>query len=130
MRITTTLGWTLLVALIAAGGPAEAGDSPVPLATDATNMIELVSFGPVEGGTAGITVMQHPSNFRYPQPVRLHPKFSYFCFAPMVLGDFSIEPGDEYVSRFRYVVHDGPLNAKLTKRLWEDFTKRYSESAE
>ena len=83
------------------------------------------SFGPVEGGTAGVTVMQHPSNFRYPQPARLHPRFSYFCFAPMVLGDFSIEPGRQYVSRFRYVVHDGQLDKAVTKKLWSEFAKMY-----
>ena len=86
------------------------------------------SFGPVENEdgkdtVAGVTVMQHPSNFRYPQPVRLHPKFSYFCFAPMVLGDFAIEPGEEYVSRFRYVVHDGPLDKKQTLALWREFSR-------
>ena len=74
---------------------------------------------------AGVTVMQHPSNFRYPQPVRLHPKFSYFCFAPMVLGDFEIKPGEKYVSRFRYVVHDGPIDKKVTQTLWDEFVKRY-----
>lgn len=79
------------------------------------------SYGPVEGGTAGITVMQHPLNFRYPQPVRLHPKFSYFCYAPMVLGDFAIEPTEEYVSQFRYVAHDGEIDKKLTQHLWEEF---------
>jgi len=84
------------------------------------------SYGPVESEgenpqIAGITVMQHPLNFRYPQPARLHPKFSYFCFAPMVLGDFSIEPNEPYVSHFRYVVHDGPIDNELTERLWKDF---------
>jgi hypothetical protein len=89
------------------------------------------SFGPVDdddakrdddkASVAGMTVMQHPSNFRYPQPVRLHPKLSYFCFAPMVQGDFAIEPGEQYVSRFRYVVHDGPLDKEQTEALWREF---------
>ena len=93
------------------------------------------SFGPVEGdgdeqAFAGLTVMQHPTNFRFPQPVRLHPKFSYFCYAPMVLGDFSIEPGDDYVSRFRYVVHDGKLNKELTAALWAEYRDRYKAAQE
>ena len=98
------------------------------------------SFGPVtaekqgQGADAeplaGVTVMQHPANFRYPQPVRLHPKFSYFCFAPMVLGDFEIKPGQDYVSRFRYVVHDGAIDKEVTKTLWDDFVKRYPSKRE
>lgn len=76
--------------------------------------------GPVEGGTAGIVVMQHPENFRYPQPARLHPNFGYFSYSPMVLGDFAIKPGETYTSRYRYVVHDGPLDKKLVERLWRE----------
>jgi hypothetical protein len=49
--------------------------------------------GQLEGQASGITCFCHPANFRYPQPVRLHPSKPYFCWAPMVLGPFAIEPG-------------------------------------
>ena len=69
----------------------------------------------------GITVMCHPDNFRFPQPVRIHPEKPYFCYAPMVTGDFSIEPGKEYVSKYRYYVHTGKLNPVAAERLWQDY---------
>ena len=52
-------------------------------------------------------MLDHPANFRSPQPVRLHPNKPYFCFAPMVPGAFEIAPGRPYVSRYRLVLHDG-----------------------
>ncbi|NND97746.1 MAG: sulfatase-like hydrolase/transferase, partial [Pirellulaceae bacterium] len=80
--------------------------------------------GLVDGKMAGIAVMAHPTNFRYPQPVRLHPSKPYFCYAPMVLGEFKIQPGETYISRFRYVVHDGDLPRKTIEAAWQDFKQR------
>ena len=80
-------------------------------------------FGPLDGQTCGIAVLCHPQNFRAPQPVRLHPHKPYFCFAPMVLGDFQIEPGQSYVSRYRYVVHSGEPDAAAIDAEWKRFAK-------
>ncbi len=79
-------------------------------------------FGPIEGQVSGALLMDHPDNFRFPQPVRLHPTMPYFCFTPASLGSFSIEPGQPYISRYRFCVHDGPLDQALADRLWRDFT--------
>jgi hypothetical protein len=72
------------------------------------------------GRSGGVVLFDHPENFRFPQPVRLHPNKPYFCFAPMVLGAFEIGPGRPYVSHYRFAVHDGPPDAKAIERLWHD----------
>ncbi len=77
--------------------------------------------GLVDDELAGVTVMGHRTNFRFPQPVRLHPSKPYFCFAPMVIGEFSIHPREEYVSKFRYVVHDGEMKRPRVNRQWKEF---------
>ena len=77
--------------------------------------------GLVEGRYAGVTLLDHPSNFRFPQPVRLHPTKPYFCFAPMVLGSFAIEPGRPYISRYRLIAHDGRPDPEAIERLWRDY---------
>ena len=59
----------------------------------------------------GIAILCHPENFRAPQPMRLHPKEPFVCYAPSQLGDWAIEPGRPYVSRYRFVVKDGKLAA-------------------
>lgn len=79
-------------------------------------------FGPIGGQSTGILVMDHPANFRYPQPVRLHPTLPYFCFAPAAMGDFTIEPGKPYVSRYRFCVHDNQLSVRDGDRLWYDYS--------
>lgn len=69
----------------------------------------------------GVAIFCSPNNFRAPQPVRLHPKKPYFCFAPMVLGPFAIAREKPLVSRYRFVVHSGPLDLELAGRVWRDF---------
>lgn len=81
----------------------------------------VATFGVVDGQSCGIAAMGHPGNFRSPQPTRLHPNKPYFCFAPMVLGDFAIKPGEPYVSRFRFVAFDGEPNSQTLNSLWKDY---------
>lgn len=79
--------------------------------------------GKVNGAFAGVTVLDAPSNFRFPQPVRLHPNKPYFCFAPMVEGPFTIEPGKPYLSQYRVISHDGSPDVKIIERLWNDLAE-------
>ena len=77
--------------------------------------------GEVDGKVGGLTILDHPGNFRFPQPVRLHPNKPYLSFAPEVLGEFEIVPGQKYVSRYRLIVHDGRPDLALIERLWGDY---------
>jgi len=83
--------------------------------------------GKVEGGAAGsgdvagVAILCHPDNFRFPQPMRLHPDEPFFCFAPSQLGDWSIEPGKPYVAKYRFVTFDGPPDKDEIERLWNDY---------
>lgn len=79
--------------------------------------------GKVNGEDCGIAGIQHKSNFRYPQPVRIHPEMPYFCFAPMVAGEFKLEYGKAYISRFRFVAFDGRVNSEELNKISEEFNK-------
>lgn len=79
--------------------------------------------GLVDGRQGGVAVLDHPGNFQFPQPVRLHPNKPYFCFAPMVLGSFTIAPGKPYVSRYRLVLHDGVPDPAAIERAWRDYAE-------
>ena len=83
----------------------------------------VVMHGKVDGKECGIAAFGHPDNFRTPQPVRLHPKKPYFCFAPMVAGEFSLEPGKPYVSHFRFAAFDGKPDLALLDEIWKDLTR-------
>lgn len=79
-------------------------------------------FGPIAGQTTGALIMDHESNFGFPQPVRLHPTMPYFCFTPASLDSFTIQPGTPYVSRYRFYVHDGPLDRHIANQLWQQYS--------
>lgn len=83
----------------------------------------VIAHGLSGGQPAGICILGHPQNFRTPQPVRLHPEKPYFCFSPMILGTFTIDPGRPYVSRYRLAAFDGPVQAERAERLWHDFAE-------
>jgi hypothetical protein len=71
----------------------------------------------------GVALLDHPDNFRFPQPIRIHPNKPYFSFSPMVLDAFEIAPGKPYISRFRLAVHDGRPDAAAIDRLWRDYAE-------
>jgi hypothetical protein len=77
-------------------------------------------YGDLPGGKAGMAVIPHPENFRWPVPVRVHPDLPYFSVSPVTEAAFFIEPGETYVSRYRVVVFDGEVQAKEIDQLkWE-----------
>lgn len=81
----------------------------------------VLQWGKVDGKTVYNAVLCSPENFRFPQPVRLHPKEPFVCYAPQMLGDMAIEPGKPYVMKYRYIVGDGEPDAKAIEKLWQDY---------
>lgn len=79
--------------------------------------------GQVDGETCGITILGHPGNFRFPQPVRVHPGEPFFCFAPQQLGEMEIVPDKEYVASYRFVVADGEPDAATSEAWWKDYAE-------
>ena len=78
-------------------------------------------FGPVDEELAGLAILDHPDNFRHPQPVRVHPDMPYFCLTPMVEGAFDIVPGETYRSSYRFVSFDGEADPGQLEALWQAF---------
>jgi hypothetical protein len=74
-----------------------------------------------DGNLGGIAILGHPSNYRFPQTVRIHPEEPFFNYAPIQLGDMEIEPGRPYVSRLRFITYDGEPDPGLIERLWSDY---------
>jgi hypothetical protein len=93
------------------------------IAGDNTRARWCAIFGEVDGVFAGIAAFGHPGNFRAPQPVRIHPDDPYFNFSPSKLGDWRIDPGMPYVSRYRFVAFDGPAEPAELDRLWNDYAE-------
>ncbi len=79
--------------------------------------------GDVDGATAGVAILSHPDNFRAPQPIRVHPSEPFFCYAPQQAGDMSIQPGETYTVRYRFVIADGEPTAKEIDAWWDEWVK-------
>ena len=70
-----------------------------------------------------MAVLIHPGNFRYPQPLRLNPKNPQLCVAPSQDGDWGIEPGKPFVSRYRFIVTDGAADAAMLESAWKNYAE-------
>ena len=70
-------------------------------------------YGDLPGGKAGMAVIPHPENFRWPVPVRVHPNLPYFSVSPVTEEGFFIAPGETYLARYRVVVFDGEVPEAL-----------------
>lgn len=79
--------------------------------------------GKVDGELCGLTILCHPSNFRAPQPIRIHPTEPFFCYAPQQGGAMEIVPGKPYQARYRIIVADGDPDAAAIRKLAEDYAK-------
>jgi len=87
--------------------------------------------GAIDGKWAGVTVMSHPGNFRHPEPMRIWDKGQvFFNFAPSQLGDWVMEPGKDYVFRYRLYVHEGKAGIDDVERIWCDYAEPPSVKVE
>lgn len=70
-------------------------------------------YGDLPGGKAGMVVIPHPDNFRWPVAVRVHPDLPYFSVSPVTEEGFFIAPGETYLARYKVVVFDGEVPVGL-----------------
>ncbi|HEY1081401.1 MAG TPA: PmoA family protein [Prosthecobacter sp.] len=88
---------------------------------DSTKARWVSMGGEVDSQPASMGILIHPDNFRFPQPLRLNPKNPQLCIAPSQDGDWAIEPGKPLVSRYRFVLTDGPADAALLESAWKAY---------
>jgi len=86
--------------------------------------------GPVQGKTAGLALLTHPDNFRFPEPVRIHPEMPYLVYTPAQLGDFAFEPGVPQTSQYRFVFFDGEIPTRQLDALWDDFAHPWTATVD
>lgn len=79
--------------------------------------------GSVASQRAGLAMLTHPTNFRFPEPLRIHPTMPYMVYTPSQLGDWEIRPGRPHVSRYRFLIHDGDLPRDVVESAWRDFAE-------
>lgn len=103
--------------------------------TDNTKARWLMVYGEFPGNDeGGIVVMSHPSNYNYPEPLRIWDKKAngrgdvYAGFAPTKDKDWLLEPGKTYTLKYRYVVFNGKFDKDRVEIMWQDFAKPSKEN--
>ena len=81
-----------------------------------------IAYGPTDKGDAGIVFMSHPGNHEHPEPMRLWPSGDiFFNFCPVQKNPWTLEPGKDYVFKYRLFVYNGTRDAEQAERAWQDF---------
>ena len=86
--------------------------------------------GTVDGNPAGVTILDHPSNFRHPS--RWHARgYSLWAANPFGLGDFTggesadgsyvLPEGETLTLRYRVVIHDGVGDPATIEDWFDEF---------
>ena len=79
--------------------------------------------GVLDGEPATISVLSHPTNFRSPQAVRLHPSKPYFVYSPCVDGSFQIDQQHPYLARYRILITDAAPDSDWLDEQWETWSE-------
>ena len=78
----------------------------------------------------GIAFLSYPSNYNFPEPMRIwNPGTNgrgdmFFNFAPTKDRDWLLEPGKNYVLKYRLVVFSGKFDADKAESAWQYFQKQ------
>jgi len=82
----------------------------------------------VEDGTSGILFLTHPSNYNFPEQLRIWPVGAnggkenvFFNFNPAQEQDWVLHPGQTYQLKYRMLVYDGKISEADAERYWYDF---------
>ena len=88
-------------------------------------------YGPVEGETQGVAMLNHPSSFRYPTGwhVRTYGLFTANPFASKQFNKdapdaaFELKSGERLKLRHRFLFHSGEEKAGKIAEAWEAYAK-------
>ncbi|MFH1941568.1 MAG: PmoA family protein [bacterium] len=80
------------------------------------------AYGKTDEGSAGIVFLSHPKNHEHPEPMRIWPEGDvFFGFCPVVYNDWILEPGHDYVRKYRVIAYDGTMAADEIEKYWQAF---------
>jgi hypothetical protein len=75
----------------------------------------------------GVVMMSYPSNYNYPEPLRIWPEDQngrgdmFANFSPTKNRDWLLKPGQTYVLKYRLVVFNGTFTKEQAEQAWRSF---------
>jgi hypothetical protein len=94
---------------------------------DATTARWCMIDGDVAGGHSGILFMGYPTNYNFPEPMRVWPEHMnkrgdvFFSFSPTRNMDWPLMPDKSYVLKYRMLVYEGTITAETAESVWKSF---------
>jgi len=77
--------------------------------------------GPLGDDWGGLAMFDHPSNPRYPTPLRVHPELPYFCYALVQKESYTVSSDEPLNLVYRLLVHSGHPRRRVNERFARDF---------
>ncbi|MFO7622336.1 MAG: PmoA family protein [Bacteroidales bacterium] len=80
--------------------------------------------GAIDDDYAGVVMMSFPTNYNFPEPLRIWPEnqynrgdmFANFC--PTKDMDWLLQPRQKYVLRYRFLVYNGRVDMEKAENAW------------
>lgn len=94
---------------------------------DATRARWCMIDGDVNGGHSGILFMDYPTNYNFPEPMRVWPVNAngrgdvFFSFSPTRNMSWALKPDKNYVLKYRMLVYEGSISSQTAENVWKSF---------
>ncbi|WP_300596569.1 PmoA family protein [Niabella sp.] len=96
-------------------------------AADGSTARWCVAQGQLNQQYGGLEMMSYPANYNYPEPLRVWPDNMnnrgdvFLNFSPTKNKDWLLEPGKQYLLRYRFLVFDNRLPKEQAEEAWQGF---------
>ena len=83
--------------------------------------------GVVDKDHAGLIMMSYPTNYNYPEPLRVWPENMnkrgdvFLNFSPTKNMNWLLSPGKDYVLKYRFLVFNDPFSKEKAEEAWQSF---------
>jgi hypothetical protein len=84
--------------------------------------------GAVSNDHAGLVMMSYPTNYNYPEPLRVWPENMnkrgdvFLNFSPTKNKNWLLSPGKDYVLKYRFLVFNDRFSKEKAEAAWQNFT--------
>ncbi|WP_285054446.1 PmoA family protein [Pedobacter ginsengisoli] len=87
----------------------------------------VIVQGSLDSDYGGAVMMSYPSNYNYPEPLRIWPEKMngrgdvYANFSPTKDKDWPLVKGRDYILKYRFMVFNGKFNKEKAEAAWQSF---------
>ena len=97
--------------------------------SDGTTARWCMVQGAVGNDHAGFVMMSYPTNYNYPEPLRVWPENMngrgdvFINFSPTKNKNWLLSPGKDYVLKYRFLVFNDPFSKEKAEVGWQNFAE-------